>query len=116
MKKGAQLLQGIVSKELQLRLESQPDGLAEYSEKGFSLSLINRVKDRLNTARRRATFAEAGPVKKNLVEIIELLELVDSSVNTPVWHGYLIEGATRVEFVLVPSLSRRVIAKFDVAT
>lgn len=115
MKQAAQLLHDIVPADLQVRLEAQPDEATEYGEQGFSLSLLKRLNDRIGIARKRAAFAEEGAVKQNLIEIIELLELVVTRDNCPVWQGYFMEGATRIEFVLAPSLSRRVVTMFDVA-
>jgi hypothetical protein len=113
MKLAAKLLHDIVPTDLRLRLEAQPDGAHEYGEQGFSLSLLNRPKDRISIARKRAAFAEEGTVKQNLLEIVEILELARTQDNCIVWQGYFMEGTTRVEFVIVPSLSRRVVAKFD---
>jgi hypothetical protein len=112
MKQAAQLLRGILPTELQARLEGQPDSAIEYAEPGFSLSLLKRVSERLSVARRRIAFAQEEAVKQNLAEIIELLEDASCSDSCPLWQGYFMEGSRRIEFVVAPSLSRRVVGMF----
>lgn len=114
MKQAIEMVQDILPTDVLSRLAGQPASVTDYAEPGFSFSLIKRLSDRLDTARRRFAFAEDAIVKKNLSEIIELLEIVGSGDHCQVWHGYFIEGAKRVEFVLVPSLLRRVVGKFNV--
>lgn len=113
MKQATQLLRDILPVDLQTRLDDQSDSLTEYAEPGFSLSLLKRLNDRLTIARRRIDFADDSVTKYYLAETIKLLELVKSDNNCPVWQGYYMDGKKRVEFILAPSLSRRVIVKFE---
>jgi hypothetical protein len=113
MKPAIQLLRDIVPIDLQARLEAQPDGAIEYSEQGFSLSLLKRLNDRISIVRKRLAFVEDRAVKQNLTEIIELLESARAQDYCPVWQGYFMDGTTRVEFVIAPVLARRIVAKFD---
>ena len=113
MRQAIKLLDGILPTEVLDRIARQPASATEFSEPGLSFNLLIRLGDRLSTARRRLAFAEDATVKKNLLEIIELLEIVDSGESCPVWQGYFKEGAKRIEFLLVPSLHRRVVVNFD---
>jgi|GEM_PF-6945861 len=108
MKQVLALLFDILPLDLQDRLSKQPDGATEYAEKGFSISILTRVPDRLKTAKKRLAFVKDPSTRQNLNEIVGLLEDVLRERNAPVWQGYFVHGSNRIEFVLVPCINRRV--------
>ena len=112
MKDAINLIRDLIPDELLERLELQPVTASEYTEVGFSLSLMKRPKDRLANANRRVVFAEDYPTKENLYSIINMLEAASLEEYCPIWQGYIINDATRIEFVVAPAISRRVVGVF----
>lgn len=113
MQDALNMLEGNIPAELLARAATQPRNAREYLEPGFSLSLVRRPNDRLDIAQRRAKMADDPAVKQNLLEIIDLLVASLASEDCQIWQGYWMRGSVRVEFMLAPSIGRKVMAEFE---